>query len=234
MDSEAKRRELQEAARKFWAEAKPYIAELRALGYTEPQATDKAKQRWRALWKPIESATQEAEGTLAKWEAALSDDTAPFERKVGRYGGQWWGRARAKTAAELAAEVTAAQPEIAARAREARAVLAILANARKARERADAEGAKADAGPRGVTLRHVAEILQKGDLDETEKMLTRWNKSHIKKPQAIGLCPSDRRAKLYEPTAIAQWAAKVQDYLTVPEDKLIPRLMRLAVPAWGR
>ena len=144
MDPEAKRRELQQAARKFWAEAKPYIVELRALRYTEPEATDKAKQRWRALWKPIEAATQEAEGTLAKWEAALSDHHTPaFERKVGRYGGQWRGRARAKTAAELAAEVTAAQPEIAARAREARAVLAILANARKARERADAEGAKA-------------------------------------------------------------------------------------------
>ena len=72
--------------------------------------------------------------------------------------------------------------------------------------------------------------LQNGDQGATETRLTRWNKKKLAKPDPIGRCPSDRRANLYQPTAIVQWAEKAENYLTVPQDKLVYRIMTLAVP----
>lgn len=91
---------------------------------------------------------------------------------------------------------------------------------------------KATKEPIGVTLRQVAAIFAHGDLEMQEKILKRWNKKREpKKPQDLGVSPSDMRCKIYRITAILKWAKKVEGFLPQPEDEWEKTLTRVAMPA---
>jgi len=96
---------------------------------------------------------------------------------------------------------------------------------------AQLDGRPARAAPVGVSRRDVSMILNDSDDERVEAQLARWDRSRVRKPEPVGWDPADRRTKLYTPTAIADYAETVEQYLAIGKHRLIQRLTRLARPA---